>query len=167
MNRIVYDDINKSDSSSDLIKSILNEQIVFLYDRTTDGSFNKNIAYTVKDIIRKSFDVIFYVDPPNGFFSKMPILNSFLMYSHLGDGLYIFIHLFHFLDEEKGTFLLLELFEYTGSAIIYVQLNREYEIKTIELCKKLGFIEGKQNSNFCMNLEYYKESIDESNCDKY
>jgi len=153
MDKIVYDDINEFNNSSVLIKSILNEQVVYIYN--IDKNVNREILYLMGDILKTNYEALIYFDPPNGFFYTMPILNSCLLYSKMPNSLYIFIHLFRFSDDEKGFQLLVRLLEYKGIAIMVTSLHKSYEEKTINLCKQMGFVEGVQNSNEYLNLEYH------------
>lgn len=158
----MYDDINEFDKKSVLIRGILNEEIASIYNINT--SINREIFDLMNDILKTNYKVFLYFDLPNDPSYKMINLNSCLIYERSPNDLYIYIYLFHFNDIIKGINLISRLLEERGNSILMIQLNKTYEEKTIELCKEIGFVEGIQNSNNYINLEFYSDKDSNNEC---
>ena len=145
---VLLDEVNPFNQNYFIIKLILKEQGMGLYHNIIDIRKFKDIYYLLENTLETKYNGYAFLDAPNGTCGKIPILNSFILYSYTPYELSINIIVFAFNDPIRGKILLDVLMEnLTDRKIkIYATFHTD-EVDAIKLCINNGFIVNNITTN--------------------
>jgi len=138
---ISFTEINSFNQKSFLIKRILKEQAIKLYFDIQDIKIFRNVSELLRVALQNQYEGFTFLVPPNGNYTKMPILDSFILYNYASYEIFINMIAFAFTDFEKGDLLLKELIKISTQKKIKIYSTLQLvETGAIELCINNEFV---------------------------